>query len=90
MIYKVELFKVEYPRGEPYKRTLLATTFLTDFSLNGATDDLGRVARDKTKAHDATHFSADGMQSVVERYWGIPLPWQPKPGKWEPVCAGTI
>lgn len=88
MIYRINLYRVEHPKGGSYTKKLLGTTYLTEHS--SSFGDLAWNAAHKLGVTSANFFSADGLESCPERECGIPPHWQNRPGRWEPVCAGTI
>jgi hypothetical protein len=90
MIYKVELYTLKYERHTLKEKKLVATVYLTDYTLGGGIDDLGRVARMRAGV-SADAFRADGMKSCYEETdFDLPYSWRHHPGKWEPVMSGSI
>lgn len=92
MIYKVELFTLKYERHTLKEKKQVGTVFVTDHTLGGALDDIGRIAMLRAGI-SADAFRADGMQSCRDRYFpddDLPFNWRHKPGKWEPVISGSI
>ena len=92
MIYRVELYTLKYERHALKEKKLVGRVFLTEHSLHGGIDDLGRSACIRAGV-SAQSFSADGFQSCTDRYHpdhDLPPSWRHKPGKWEPVAAGSI
>ncbi len=92
MTYRVQLYCLKYERHTLKEKALVGTVYLTDYSLgNRGIDDIGRMACRKAGI-DANNFSVDGFQSCYDRQHDFSLPpsWQHKPGKWEPVCSGSV
>ena len=90
MTYRIELFILKYERHTLKEKKQVATVFLSDYS--GKFDDLPRLACQKAGVR-ADAFTCDGFQSCRDRYHpdhDLPPSWRHRPGKWEPVMAGSV
>jgi len=75
MIYRVELSRIDYPKGKPYVRTELGKAWVTEHSLDSrgwGVDDIGTMLR--ARFPRATWFRA--------------FAWSPTRQEW--VISGSI
>lgn len=92
MTYKIELYALKYERHTLKEKRLVGLVYLSDYSINGRYDDMGRLACHKAGIQ-ADSFSCDGLQSCRDIYHddsSLPPSWRHKPGIWQPVMAGSI
>ncbi len=92
MTYRIQLFKLTYERQTLKSKEPVGRVFLTDHTLNGSLDDVGRIAVMRAGV-SANAFHCDGYQSCRDVYHDdtdLPASMRHMPGKWEPVISGSI
>lgn len=96
MTYRITLFSLSYPRSGGYTKKQVGRTYFSDLSRPDDISDIGRQARLKLKATDATDFDCECMESTYAAYSRADLmelrvlQSLPTPGRWQPTISGTI